>query len=267
MVPKLLNTCLGERHRQPDRTDPRTHLGAPGIGSVVSVTKWCNPLMAKNEDARSSAGLAASAGYWGLARCGRPTRRGTPCKRRPAEWHSDWPEPQEPGACYVHMPDADRRAQVRHVVADERKFGRKRDQAEPACWSWPAPAAGTGNGMDTLLPGTDEWEFLASWQDGRCAICGSSPKTLVTDHDHLTGLVRGLLCYSCNAVEGHAGEGSKGMIASYRRRHPAIILGLTVPYVDPWTGQYYSRDFTLSARILPTGHCSGRARAARCNGE
>src|SRR5258708_6587219 len=193
--------------------------------------------MAKDEDARASAGLAASDGDWGLARCGRPPRRGTPCKRTPVAWRSDWPEPQEPGACYVHMPDTDRRAQVRHIAADERKFARKRDQAEPACWSWLVPATGTGSGMDTLLPGTDGWEFLANWQDGRCAICGSSPKALVTDHDHLIGLVRGLLCHSCNAVEGHTGEGGKGIIASYRLRHPAMILGLTVPYVDPWTGQ------------------------------
>jgi len=155
------------------------------------------------------------------------------------------------------MPDADRRAQVRHIAADERKLARKRDQAEPACWSWPAPAAGTGSGTGTLSPGTDGLEFLANWQDGRCAICGSSPKALVTDHDHLTGLVRGLLCQSCNTAEGYAGECSKGMIASYRRRHPAMILGLAVPYVDPWTGQatgHRTEGFD-PWQDTPPGHC------------
>jgi hypothetical protein len=40
-------------------------------------------------------------------------------------------------------------------------------------------------------------------QKGLCAICGKSPseqggKALAIDHDHETGLLRGLLCDGCN---------------------------------------------------------------------
>jgi Recombination endonuclease VII len=45
-----------------------------------------------------------------------------------------------------------------------------------------------------------EYRMLTARQDGRCAICCRQPRTrqLVIDHDHKTGLVRGLLCHRCN---------------------------------------------------------------------
>lgn len=45
-----------------------------------------------------------------------------------------------------------------------------------------------------------DYEALLQKQDGRCAICGAKPTSqrLGVDHSHATGLVRGLLCYSCN---------------------------------------------------------------------
>ena len=45
-----------------------------------------------------------------------------------------------------------------------------------------------------------EYQRLLSAQSGTCAICGDkfSPKVPHVDHDHKTGLVRGILCATCN---------------------------------------------------------------------
>ncbi len=59
--------------------------------------------------------------------------------------------------------------------------------------------------------GVEEYEALARAQGGVCAICNEftptvTHPTLVVDHDHETGAVRGLLCHSCNVAIGHMRE-------------------------------------------------------------
>lgn len=54
---------------------------------------------------------------------------------------------------------------------------------------------------------SDMFEIFSQMQGGRCAICGIVPSggvndTLRVDHDHGTGEVRGLLCFSCNVGLG-----------------------------------------------------------------
>lgn len=48
----------------------------------------------------------------------------------------------------------------------------------------------------------EQYEEMLYWQQGRCYICDRKPRArdprLAVDHDHATGLVRGLLCASCN---------------------------------------------------------------------
>lgn len=43
-----------------------------------------------------------------------------------------------------------------------------------------------------------DYEKLLEEQNGLCAICSKYPKFFVVDHDHLTGVIRGILCQSCN---------------------------------------------------------------------
>ena len=56
----------------------------------------------------------------------------------------------------------------------------------------------------------NQYDILLESQNGVCAICKQPPtnsnkynKVLFVDHDHITGKVRGLLCYHCNVGLGH----------------------------------------------------------------
>lgn len=50
----------------------------------------------------------------------------------------------------------------------------------------------------------EEYDNLLESQDSSCAVCGSKPnRSLVIDHCHTTGKVRGLLCDLCNKALGN----------------------------------------------------------------
>ena len=54
----------------------------------------------------------------------------------------------------------------------------------------------------------DDYLNIYKRQNGKCAICGMTEKDngkdLALDHCHNTGIVRGLLCWSCNLMLGYA---------------------------------------------------------------
>ncbi|MFD7109202.1 endonuclease domain-containing protein [Streptomyces microflavus] len=129
------------------------------------------------------------------------------------------------------------------------------DAREPVCWSW-----------DTRTPESqdDARSTLRAWHGGRCAVCGYRDGRLVEDHDHETGLIRGLLCRSCNGREPH----DDGLFRKYRERPPAHILGIHLRYWDPFHGwaqpraiasnQFdthpaYALASRLAARLQPDG--------------
>jgi hypothetical protein len=64
-----------------------------------------------------------------------------------------------------------------------------------------------------------EREDLIASQVGVCSICLSAPAEHV-DHDHETGMVRGVLCFSCNAALGQFKDRPKAL-----RRAAAYVEG------------------------------------------
>lgn len=84
-----------------------------------------------------------------------------------------------------------------------------------------------------------QYEALYEAQGGRCYICARATgktRRLSVDHDHRTGLVRGLLCRPCNSMLGHARDDlvffQRAM--SYLRHPPAYIaIGKVRPNDGP----------------------------------
>lgn len=84
----------------------------------------------------------------------------------------------------------------------------------------------------TNLDGTPflyaDYQLLFTKQDGQCAICDQSPtgkRPLNVDHDHDTGIARGLLCNPCNVFRVGAIESDKDLFTrtlTYLRQWGAI---------------------------------------------
>ena len=180
-------------------------------------------------------------------RCARQTKKGTRCQNPVARWF----EPADPGAdsCRTHLTPAELVVFLQRECEFEEKWGirawREREAelfaSDPACWSWGSHPtaddiqrvkASFSPEVHMRLTDGDFAEFaMIEWHEKRCAICDNTG-SLVLDHDHQTGLIRGKLCRSCNTCEGfrHGGVWDK-----YRRRNPATICGVESPYIDPFT--------------------------------
>lgn len=66
----------------------------------------------------------------------------------------------------------------------------------------------------------EDFQAMMTAQEGRCLICACSmtvergPRMVVIDHDHKTGLVRGLLCSNCNRAVGFLNDDPNCMMAA-----------------------------------------------------
>jgi len=74
----------------------------------------------------------------------------------------------------------------------------------------------------------EQYDAMLAAQNGRCALCrtdkvgdGRWNKRLAVDHDHVTGVVRGLLCSKCNIGLGAFGDNESTLAAAahYVMRH------------------------------------------------
>lgn len=69
---------------------------------------------------------------------------------------------------------------------------------------------------------TTQYEEMLAEQQHKCAACGNEDvhnqlyKSLVVDHCHKTGTVRGLLCHSCNTTLGASKEDATRLEACIR---------------------------------------------------
>jgi hypothetical protein len=80
---------------------------------------------------------------------------------------------------------------------------------------------------------SSQYNSMLEAQRGVCAVCGRPPKgkrrqrALCVDHDHRSGTVRGLLCYDCNLMLGHAKDDAEVLrrAADYLQAHGAAVPG------------------------------------------
>ncbi len=82
--------------------------------------------------------------------------------------------------------------------------------------------------------------MLNERQGGRCAGClqefdlSTVPVEYYVDHDHATGLIRGILCRGCNFALGSASDAAATLrrLAGYIESPPMADLGLYAPGFD-----------------------------------
>ena len=60
--------------------------------------------------------------------------------------------------------------------------------------------------LDNFKLTPEQWEIIHCYQNKVCFVCKNpnnrAGQRLATDHDHTSGLIRGLLCAKCNAFLG-----------------------------------------------------------------
>jgi hypothetical protein len=107
---------------------------------------------------------------------------------------------------------------------------------------------------DSRLTPPEKRDRLYVLQGGKCGACripglprtaGTRKGKLFLDHDHYTGLVRGLLCRSCNQCDGIMGSrllsGDYPHITAYLASPPAAALDWLWDFPAGWTYADFDR--------------------------
>jgi hypothetical protein len=71
---------------------------------------------------------------------------------------------------------------------------------------------------------------MIATQHGRCAICGRDlstlpPKKVHIDHDHKTGIVRGILCHWCNLGIGKFKDDPSALRRAFAYIRGSAVIG------------------------------------------
>lgn len=127
--------------------------------------------------------------------------------------------------------------QGRPTFADAELLDR---QGIPSCHVWRVPEGAAPAHLSAT-------QAIRRWQADACAMCSALGRRLLIDHCHRTGLVRGLLCTSCNTTEGLT---ISSAFAAYRERPPAVILGVEEQYGSVWDGHGATNDRDKSERNI-----------------
>lgn len=89
--------------------------------------------------------------------------------------------------------------------------------------------------------GVADFERMLAEQGGVCAICGRAAPEHV-DHDHVSGGVRGILCFNCNGGLGHFRDDVEHLAKAI-----SYLRG-TTPWVEISPGVYRSNSRTPAVR-------------------
>ncbi|MEV5883113.1 endonuclease VII domain-containing protein [Streptomyces sp. NPDC052020] len=90
-----------------------------------------------------------------------------------------------------------------------------------------------------LAPG--EYQALMDYQGGVCAICGQSRRyRLDVDHDHKTGVVRGLTCRLCNR-----------RVLPGAKDKPEVLRSAANYLEDPPAVRFLGQRFHVDMREIP----------------
>ncbi len=136
-------------------------------------------------------------------KCGAPKEKGKRCAPCRSEYLAKWRE-EKPEIVLLRA-DARKAREERGMCAQcGVRAKRERRQLCNVC---------TGGHYNSYYKKTfgitlAQYDEMMLAQGGGCAICHEQPtkKRLAVDHDHATGEVRGLLCFSCNIAIGHFRE-------------------------------------------------------------